>query len=141
MANRIFNDAYEAMDRIFGAEQSESAESEFYDLLNQVSIAVVEYRMKHDLSQSELAKCLGISQAMVSKYESGDYNFSIKALFELMHKLDISFHLEINCTDKDYAPNTNSMSYDEIYSNISPNEATEAGIESGNIDDEMTSAA
>ena len=47
-----------------------------------VSVAkeIISARKKLGYSQKELAKKLGVSQAMVSQYESGDCNFTIESL-------------------------------------------------------------
>ena len=86
---KILQDAFEAMNRLFG-EPSETAEGRYYELLDRIAIAVVEYRMEHKLSQKMLAEQLNISQAMVSKYESGDYNISLKSLVELFDRLGLN---------------------------------------------------
>lgn len=86
---KILQDAFEAMNRLFG-EPSETAEERYYELLDRIAIAVVEYRMEHKLSQKMLAEQLNISQAMVSKYESGDYNISLKSLVELFDRLGLN---------------------------------------------------
>lgn len=88
MSKEILRDAFAFVSELFG-DLPYTAEDRFYDLLNKISIAVVEYRIAHDMSQSQLAEKLGVSQAMVSKYESGDYNFSLKTLIDLFDKLDI----------------------------------------------------
>lgn len=46
-------------------------------------------RIELELNQKEFAKKMGVSQSMVSKWESGDYNFTIKSLAEIATKLEI----------------------------------------------------
>lgn len=67
----------------------------YYDVLGKISVALVEYRMKRGLSQEGLAKLLGVTQAMISKYESGEYNISLKSVVDLLSKLGIPFELNI----------------------------------------------
>ena len=88
------NTAYELPERIFGVAPVNSRRT-CYDLLNNISKTLVQYRIDHTLSQTGLAKLLGVSQAMVSKYESGDYNISLLALAQLADKLSLSLNLEL----------------------------------------------
>ena len=88
------NTAYELPERIFGAAPVNSLRK-CYDLLNNISKTLVQYRIDHNLSQTGLARLLGVSQAMVSKYESGDYNISLLALAQLADKLGLSLNLEL----------------------------------------------
>lgn len=52
--------------------------------------------MQSGLSQEEFAKKLGINQSMLSKYESGEYNFTVKKLADICCKLDIDLTLNLN---------------------------------------------
>ena len=45
----------------------------------------------NNLSQKQLAKKLGISQSMVSKLESGEYNPTVEQLWKISKKLGWSF--------------------------------------------------
>ena len=72
-------------------------------ILGKISGKIVNYRVQNDLKQSDLASVLGVSQAMISKIESGDYNFTIKQLVNICESLDWS--IEINMEDKE-ATNT-----------------------------------
>ena len=58
-----------------------------YDIYSDISAAFVAYRIQRKLSQAQLAEYLGVSQPMVSKYESGNYNFSIEALYTSLKKI------------------------------------------------------
>jgi len=92
MADIQMKNAYSVMAQICG-DLPYTAEDRYYEMLDSISIAVVDYRVSHGLSQKQLADKLGVSQAMVSKYESGDCNISLKALIELFDKLAISFDI------------------------------------------------
>ncbi len=59
----------------------------YSDIIDDFSMALVDYRIHHNLSQVELAKRLSISQTMVSQYESGARNISLNTLCTLMAKL------------------------------------------------------
>lgn len=65
-------------------------------LLVDIASEFVKYRAVKNISQKELAGILEISQAMVSKLESGDYNPTVKFLFEISKKLNWDFSVNIN---------------------------------------------
>jgi len=65
-------------------------------VMTDISAALINYRADKSLSQKELAEKLECSQAMVSKIESGDYNFTIRKLFDVVNKLGCRVSLEID---------------------------------------------
>lgn len=84
--------AYRAIDELTSSlNAQEREEYNYYSMLGNISSVLVEYRAARNLSQSQLAELLGVSQAMISKYESGDYNISLKALNHIAHQLGIGF--------------------------------------------------
>lgn len=95
MSNSILKSANEVMNTIFG-DLPYTAEDRYYEILNNISIAVVDYRVRHGFSQKQLAEMLDVSQAMVSKYESGDYNISLKSLVSLLDKLNIRMSIDFD---------------------------------------------
>ncbi len=68
-------------------------------VMTDISAALINYRAENSLSQKELAEKLECSQAMVSKIESGDYNFTIRKLFDVVSKLGGRVSLEIDFKD------------------------------------------
>ena len=56
------------------------------------------------LTQQEFAEYMGVTQGMVSKWESREYNFTIKTLNEICQKIDLelSVSLEKPCVKSDY---------------------------------------
>ena len=58
-------------------------------ILDKFSIALADYRYHHHLSQKELADLLQIGQSMVSQYENGTRNISIKTLCDHCEKLHL----------------------------------------------------
>lgn len=46
-------------------------------------------RKEMGLTQKEFAKLMNVSQVMVSKWEKGDYNFTVRNIAELENKLEI----------------------------------------------------
>lgn len=69
--------------------------SAYYGMLADISVALVEYRMKRKMSQNQLAETLGVTQAMISKYESASYNISLQALTHICHILNLRLGLTI----------------------------------------------
>lgn len=68
-------------------------------VMTDIAAALINYRVENALSQKELAKRLECSQAMVSKIESGDYNFTIKKLFDIVNKLNGHVSVRIDFSD------------------------------------------
>ena len=52
-------------------------------------------RIELGLDQKQFAKLLGVSQGMVSRWESGVYNFTITTLVNICSKLGLSFKPQI----------------------------------------------
>ena len=67
--------------------------------LNEFSIQLVNYRMKHQINQSGLARELGISQSMISQYESGTNNITVKRLCEICEKIGVRIRLNYEDAD------------------------------------------
>lgn len=67
-------------------------------LLVDIACEFIKYRDNNKLTQKQLAEKLQITQAMVSKLESGEYNPTIKLLFEISQKLSWNFKIEFNET-------------------------------------------
>lgn len=66
-----------------------------YEIYYQISTAIFNYRLKHNFSQKKLAKILGVTQAMVSKLESGDYNYTIEQLWKVSQKLGFKLAVQM----------------------------------------------
>ena len=66
---------------------------ELDDLLLEFSMMVLNYRVAKGLSQKQLAEHLGVSQAMVAKYESGNFNPSLKTIWEVSRKMGMKVQL------------------------------------------------
>ena len=72
------------------------------DLLVEISLKFINFRIDNKLTQKQLAEMLEVSQVMVSKFESGDYNPSVGQLLKISKKLGWFFNLdiktEVKCT-------------------------------------------
>ena len=62
----------------------------FGDMQIIISTTIINYRKSEKLTQGEFAKFMGVSQGMVSKWESGEYNFTINNIAKICDKLNIS---------------------------------------------------
>lgn len=71
-------------------------EMEVEALLVDIACEFIKYRDRNNLTQKDLARILHVTQAMVSKLESGDYNPSIRMLYEIAQKLSWNFKIEFN---------------------------------------------
>ena len=57
-----------------------------------ISSRIEMWRAEHGMTQKQFAEFVGVTQTMVSKWESGEYNFTIKTLATLSEKLDIDIN-------------------------------------------------
>jgi ribosome-binding protein aMBF1 (putative translation factor) len=86
---RQLPNAWDTYDRLSG-EEGRKGES-LHDIYYKISTALFMYRTKLKLSQKKLAEKLGVTQAMVSKLESGNYNYTIEQLWKVSQKLGLCF--------------------------------------------------
>ena len=56
---------------------------------------VTGYRIDHGLSQTELARLLGMHQPAIARLEAGDHEPSLATLCRLARTLDVEFHIDI----------------------------------------------
>jgi ribosome-binding protein aMBF1 (putative translation factor) len=60
-----------------------------------VAVRLVEYRAEHALSQTALARQLGMKQPAVARLEAGEHNPSFDTLARLSSALGIEFHIAV----------------------------------------------
>lgn len=78
-------------------------EIEYNEILLIISKELIKYRDDNKLKQEDLARKLGISQVMVSKMESGKYNYTIKSLVNLWNNLStVKINFGANLLNKIY---------------------------------------
>lgn len=93
MENQMLVDAY----AFFEADNKEDAEKrKLEDLLVDIACEFINYRAANNMTQKELAERLNMTQAMVSKLESGEYNPTVKMLFEIAEKLSWTFSIQFS---------------------------------------------
>ncbi len=87
------NDLFDAVDidTLLDGAFSELSKDEKMasNVLSDVALLISEKRISEGMSQKEFAEKLGISQGLLSRYESGSENLSVKKLSEIFCKLEI----------------------------------------------------
>lgn len=81
----VLKSAWDLLDKI--SDDNDKEEYGLYDIYYSISTKIFDYRMEKGLSQKQLAGILGITQAMVSKLESGEYNPTVEQLWKVSKKL------------------------------------------------------
>lgn len=64
-------------------------------LAQAVALRVIEYRVKHGITQTELARRVGLKQPAIARLEAGDHEPSLATLSRLSHALGLEFHIDI----------------------------------------------
>lgn len=70
--------------------------------LSVIAAKIYTKRTQTGMDQKTFAKFMGVSQGMISRWESGTYNFSISTLIKICEKLDLNFEPQI--IEKELAP-------------------------------------
>jgi len=65
------------------------------EAISDVSVAIIKKRINLEKTQKEFAHYMGVSQGMISKWENGDYNFTLKAIAEICEKLELRMNLTL----------------------------------------------
>lgn len=73
----------------------------YSNLLDDVSMALIDYRLEHHLNQTQLAEFLSCSQSLVSAYESCARNISAEKLCDLMSKIGKKVRLSFEDVSSD----------------------------------------
>lgn len=74
------------------------AEWERTQFAHEVAMRVVAYRVKHKVTQAELAHTLGMRQPHIARLEAGDHEPSLATLSRLARVLGMEFHIDITRT-------------------------------------------
>lgn len=64
--------------------------------LAKISAMIERRRIDMGLTQQEFAKYMGVTQGMVSKWESREYNFTIRSLNEICEKLGLELCIDMS---------------------------------------------
>ena len=65
-------------------------------LMSQASKAITKERLDLQMNQKEFAEHIHATQSLVSRWEHGDYNFSLKKLSSIAAALDMDIHLSMS---------------------------------------------
>lgn len=88
---------------------------ELDDILTDISLKLINYRISNSMTQKQLAKRLEISQAMISKLESGEYNPTIELLWKLSKKLEwkliVDLREKVSLTEQIWDAGENFIDY------------------------------
>ena len=102
MSERVLDNANDFINSIVDEyDLANDEDFKYYSIFGEISARIAGYRIDHGLSQDQLAEILQVSQVMVSKYESGEYNISIQKLNHICHVLGIQ--LDVTLQDKSQA--------------------------------------
>lgn len=77
------------------ADPETQAEYDRTAFANAVAIRVIRYRSEHSLSQSALARLLGMKQPAIARLEAGDHEPSLTTLGRLARGLGLEFHIDV----------------------------------------------
>lgn len=61
----------------------------------EIALAIKNERIFRGLTQKQFADFLGVKQAQVSKWESGDHNFTTSTLYYICDKLELELDISI----------------------------------------------
>ncbi len=93
--------------------------------LAQISARIERRRIELGMTQKQFADFMGVTQGMVSKWESRDYNFTIKSLNEICEKIGLEFRPSIDNYEKkdtftlmDFISETDNYGQNKWISNI-----------------------
>ena len=64
-------------------------------LAHEVAQRVIAYRVEHQLTQTELARMLGMRQPHIARLEAGEHEPSLAMLSRLARVLRMEFHIDI----------------------------------------------
>lgn len=62
-------------------------------LMSQISSAIIKERIKLHMTQSQFADFIDVKQSLISRWEQGTYNFSLRKLSEIAIKLKLDVNL------------------------------------------------
>lgn len=70
------------------------------EMMVNIALTIKKERNSRGLTQKEFAEFLHVKQTQISKWESGDHNFTIATLSDLADKLGLEWNLEFKRPDK-----------------------------------------
>lgn len=83
------------------------------NVIAKVSMFIYKRRQELQMTQKEFAEMMGVTQGMVSKWESADYNFTIENIAHIAEKLNTTFDIEF-IPESEYLVNNIQNEYDNL---------------------------
>lgn len=96
MQSTILKELVPATSFFMGETDKFWKEAEIDNILVDIACQFINYRLDNNLTQKDLANLLHISQSMVSKLESGEYNPTVRLLAEIAQKLSWKLTLQLD---------------------------------------------
>ena len=78
-------------------------------LMGQISSAITKERLDLNLTQKEFASHIDATQSLVSRWERGDYNFSINKLAEIASKLDLDVNITMSHLEQSVSTSSDEL--------------------------------
>ena len=79
-------------------------------VIAKISAFIINYRYKTGMTQKEFAEFMGITQGMVSKWESAEYNFSVESIAQIAEKLGVTVDITFT-PEQEYLANARINSH------------------------------
>ena len=79
-------------------------------VISKVSAFIINYRYKTGMTQKEFAKFMGVTQGMISKWESAEYNFSVESIAQIAEKLGVTVDITFT-PEQEYLANARINSH------------------------------
>ena len=116
----------------FFASRLSEAEIQSAETLSEIASAITNARVERNMNQAQFAEYMGVSQSMVSKWENGDYNFTIEKLYEIAGKIDLNCNIKIYPKPKTVTNTTYDKGYTAVVNlySISPIISKSASVSS-----------
>ena len=83
-----------------GGDEKEKLKLEKVKLFPKIASELIKYRIDNNMSQSDLAKKLGVTQNQVSKWESGMNNFKVGTFVEISKKLGLKLKVSLGVVEE-----------------------------------------
>lgn len=74
------------------------------DAIAKISMFIFKSRKELNMTQKQFAIKMGVTQSMVSKWESATYNFTIENIAQIAEKLNMTFDISFR-SESDYIEN------------------------------------